>query len=291
MRKSFYALFFVLLLAGCNLPTRLQGVPTPTEDAIGTQVSQMLTNVPTFTPSPLPATPTLPSTQQDVATETPTLEAATPTTAPPPTNAAPTSTVPASDPKSALGEPAWRDTLETSRSFYQYENEGTRVSSEPGALLLTGRTANGWMGWSLTYSKPMQNFYLEATMIPQTCSGADMYGLVFRAADNDSGYFYAFTCDGRFSLDARNFKDGTDLELIDSTPNSAILSGSNTANRIGVMVNGDRISLYANGVLLQEINDTAFSKEGNFGALVAANATPDFTVKLDEIAIWQLPGY
>jgi hypothetical protein len=65
--------------------------------------------------------------------------------------------------------------------------------------------------------------------------------------------------------------------------------GSNSVNRLGVMVNGDRISLYANGVLLEETTDVTFKDQGNFGAFVSANETAGFTVKLDEIRLWMLP--
>jgi len=205
------------------------------------------------------------------------------------TLAAPSPTPPTGDPKSYLGEPSWHSTLETSKAFYQYENENTRVTIENGALLLTGLSADGWLGWSLTYSNPAQNFYLEGLFSPQTCSGADLYGLVFRSADNDSGYFFGVTCDGRYNLHARNFDDGSDQVLVDLTPGSAIQIGSNSVNRVGVMANGNKIGLYANGSLLQEVTDETFKVKGNFGAIVAANNTSGFTAKMDEISLWVLP--
>ena len=67
---------------------------------------------------------------------------------------------------------------------------------------------SGWMGWSLTFSQKPQNFYLDAVFTPQTCSGADVYGLVFRAPDTESGYFFGVTCDGRYNLRSRDFGDG-----------------------------------------------------------------------------------
>ena len=282
-------LLIILLpaLAGCNLPTGF--VAAPTTDAVATQVAQLLTAAPTFT---LPAPEAAPSDTPVPAT--PTLEPTAADTQAPPTQAAPAApaaspTFPSGDPKSGLGAPTWHNTLDTGKNFYQYENDNTRVVMENGALALTGLSSNGWLGWSLTYSHPAQNFYLEGTFIPQTCSGADMYGLVFRAPSADAGYFFGVTCDGRYNLHARDFTAGTDTNLIQLTANSAIQAGSNQVNRLGVKANGDKIALYANGILLQEITDTAFTKEGSFGALVAANDTTGFTVKMDEISLWKLP--
>jgi hypothetical protein len=275
-------ILLTLLLAGCNLPTQSMQTPTPAEaDAVATQVSQLLTANPTFTVEQPSATPAPSQTPEPAASPTPQAEA---TGAP-----APTATLISGDPRSSLGEPTWRDNLDTSDSFsYLYENEGTRVSHEPGALVLTGRTPNGWLGWTLTFKQQPQNFYLEGTFNTGACSGGDMYGLVFRAPDADGGYYAGFTCDGRYNLHARDFTDGSDKQIIALTSHSAIQTGP-TTNRIGIMVNGDKIGLYANGTLLQEVTDTTFTEKGYYGPLVAGNATTDFTVRLDEILLWTLP--
>lgn len=291
--RIFAAFLIAALLTGCNLPTRAQ--PSPEPDRVATEVSQLLTAIPT---TALPAATNTPDATATTAATTPATatlpaptatEAATPAPTIPLTIPSPTVTVPAGDPKSALGAPTWQDTLETGRLFYLYENENTRITHQEGGLLLSGLTANGWHGWSLTFSEPAQHFYLEAVLNPQTCSGSDLYGLVFRAEDTESGYFFGVTCDGKYGLRARDFADGTNKGLIELTPNNAIQTGSNVVNRLGVMVVRDRIGLYANGVLLQEITDPTFTKEGYFGAFVAANQTAGFTVRLDEIFLWMLP--
>ncbi len=279
------SILFLLLLAGCNLPTAPIET-TPTTDPVATRVALLLTAAPTFTLPPPTAAPT--------ATPVPATATLAPTAAPtqaPPEQPAPTAapTFSPGDPRSSLGAPTWHNTLDSGKNFYLYENDNTRVTLENGALVLTGLTANGWLGWSLTFSKPAQNFYLEAVFSPQSCSGGDMYGIVFRAPRTDAGYFFGVTCDGRYNLHARDFNDGSDNALIQLTASSAILAGSNQVNRLGVMASGNKITLYANGVSLQEINDGAYNVDGDFGALVAANDTPGFTVKMDEITLWKLP--
>jgi hypothetical protein len=285
MRKI--ALSFILclfLLTSCNLPTG-PVASTPTSDAIATQISQILTAAPTATippvePGQAPSLTPAPATPTFAPTETTQPAAATNAVAP---------TLPSGDPKSSLGTPTWNYTFDSGKAFYQYENDHTRVTMENGALVLSGLTADGWSGWSLTYSHPAQNFYLEGTFSPQACSGADLYGLVFRAPRTDAGYFFEVTCDGKYSLHARDFTAGTATTLVQSVASSAIQPGSNQVNRLGVMASGDKISLYANGILLQEITDSTFNVEGSFGALVAANETAEFTVKLTEISLWKTP--
>jgi len=265
-----------VLLAGCNLPTSPIDT-TPTVDPVATQISLLLTQMPTATAAA-------------TATSTPSVTAE-PTQAQPTAESSPTptATLSAGSLRASLGAPAWTASLETGKAFYQYENDNTKVVMTGGALELTGITANGWMGWSLTFSQKPQNFYLDALFTPQTCSGADVYGLVFRAPDTESGYFFGVTCDGRYNLRSRDFGDGTNVAVIELSQNAAIHSGSGQTNRLGVHAVGNKIGLYVNDTLLQEVTDSSYASAGNFGAFVAANNTANFMVKMEEISLWNLP--
>jgi hypothetical protein len=276
MRRVNLGLFLIVFfLTACNAPGTSQATATP--NLVATQVAILQTNMPTETLTPPPATAT-PEPSPTIAQvgETPTL--APPTASPTVESAL----------KDSLGQPTWSDTLDSGKGFYLFENEGTRVTAENGALLLSGLQANDWLGWSLTFSRRPKNFYMEATFITGACSGRDRYGMVFRAPGDSAGYFYGVTCSGVFELNAANFADGSNRELF-SGSNAAILTGANQTNRLGVLTNNEKISLYANDILLQEITDSTFNDNGYFGAFVAANQTAGFTVKLDEIKLWELP--
>ncbi len=277
MRKLTTLTFTLLIaLAGCNLPVAPQDA-TPTADLVATQVAELLTAQPSPTQ---PQAATQPP--AETPTTPPTAEPATPTAEP-----SPTPTTNPGDPAASFGEPSWQDSLDTAKNFYLYENDNTKVEAEDGALALTGRNANGWLGWSLTYAQQPVNFYLEGTFRVRDCSGADLYGLVFRANKENAGYFYGVTCDGRYNLYARDFNNNTDTELIALTPATAITTGSNQVNRLGVLAQGSKISLYVNGTLVGETDDSTYSS-GYFGALVAANQTAGFRVDLDLIRLWKL---
>lgn len=304
------SLILMLLLCACSQAGTL-AAPTQelTPDDIATQVSLLLTTMPTAT-APIvliTATPGAETTSEapqaeetaveQTAEATATLAATntqeatnTQTTEPQPTQTA----SPAASPTAAVQltatevPPNWRDTLDTGDNFYLYDNGNTRISHENGHLVLTGINANGWMGWSLTYGQPRADFRLRAVLQPQTCSGGDIYGLVFRASSANAGYFFGVTCDGRYSLTARNFDDGSSSTLVELTESSAIQQGSNSTNRLEVRANGTQIGLYVNNTLLEEVTDSTYTS-GYFGAFVAANNTSGFNVWMDEIALWYTP--
>lgn len=276
MKKIGLIVFLAIVLSSCNMPTTpLVGTSTP--DLVATQVSSLLTQMPTATlPAQEPS-----ATPQPTDTQVPTQAISTPTeTAVPPT--------PTTPPASEIDPPDWKDNLDGDKSFYKYENDNTRVSQENGRLVLTGITPNGWLGWSLTFSRKPSDFRLEAVFIPQTCSGADIYGLVFRAPNTNAGYFFGVTCDGRYNLHLRDFENDTDTVLVNLTNGTGIQPGANAVNRLAVKAVGEQISLYVNDTFLQEVSDSTYAS-GNFGAFVAANETPNFTVWMDEISLWDLP--
>jgi hypothetical protein len=58
--------------------------------------------------------------------------------------------------------------------------------------------------------------------------------------------------------------------------------------RLGIWAEGETLRLYADGALLAETSDDAFS-EGMFGVFIAAAETPGFQVRVDDLAYWALP--
>lgn len=276
MARISLLIVLTILLAGCNLPSSPSATATP--DAIATRVSDLLTKVPTATATAV-IVPSATSAPEATATvEIPTLTLTS-------TSTTPTSTTAPTD---ANDPPDWSDTLDGGKAFYKYENDNTRVTQEGGHLALTGINANGWLGWSLTFSRKPGDFRLEVVFTTQTCSGTDLYGVIFRAPNANAGYFYGVTCDGHYNLHARDFENDTDTVLINSTIGTGIKPGSNQTNRLGIRAEGDKISLYANDTLLQEINDSTYTS-GNLGAFVAANETTGFTVWMEQISLWNIP--
>ncbi len=296
----------VLALAACELPAPNPPVSTTSPDLIATQVAAMLTAspAPTQTPPPVvtetlaptasqPAATKLPATNapQPTATTAPTTApTAAPTNAPAPTSTsapAPTATTSPNDPRKTLGNPTFSDTnfQEGENWGSAWKNEFTEGSFSNHQMVLTSVGVDGW-----TFSWPkIANFYLEMTATSETCAGKDRYGIMFRAPDTfDQGYQFGITCDGQYAFRMWDPKAKKYNYLIDWTKSDAINQGSNQTNRVGVMADGSKFSLYVNGVFLKDISNSTYS-EGRFGPWIGHDKTNDFTIKISEIDYWELP--
>lgn len=153
-------------------------------------------------------------------------------------------------------------------------------------MKLEAERAAGWLSWRLGGAQ-LQNGYVEATFKTGNCSGNDIYGIVLRAPDYESGrgYYLQLTCDGQYNLSV--WKDSGLDALQEWTTSSAILAGSNQTNRLGAWITGNQWKLYVNGVLIKEISDGSLINMGHIGFFIVANQTPDFTIYVDEIATWE----
>ena len=274
-------LVLAMALAGC-LPQ--PATPVNLDEQVATSVSGTLTAEAPLPTAPAPVT----DTPAPTATEVPTLPPPTDTPSPSAT-ASPTITATSvsGDPVAALGQPAWRDTFDSTSGWNIGEDSFTEAEIEDGKFILTGlSTADGWR---LTWPE-VEDVYLEATTRTQTCQGSDEYGLMFRAPDihaADQGYLFGFTCDGRYFL--RTW-DGEEMEtLISSTASAAVQAGSDKTNRIGVWSEGDEITLYANGTQLMKITDDTFPSKGGFGFFIGARKTENFTIESSDMGYWKLP--
>lgn len=274
-----------LILTACNLGPETT-VVAPTVDLVGTKVAQVLTDMPTPANKPLTNITPAQSTKNPPAVTATVAGSPTPASSPTPTVT--TSPVPG-DPRTTLGTSTWKDTFQKAASWgldAPYDDGHTRVSIAPGKLIMSSKDGNGWHGWRMLTTK-VQNFYLEATVNTLGCSSTDLYGLIFRSPNSFKGYWFGFTCDGRYGLRSGDINDF--VEIIKLKANPLIKSGSDQTNRIGVLAKGNKLSLYANGKLLEEITNDTLPDEGVFGYFIAGYKTVNFTYESTEIAYWKLP--
>lgn len=318
LRPLLGMLILATLLVGCVLPGAVTPVPTATQEdtpqanpaytaAAQTIIAQLTALAPTETVQPAgsPATrATLTSTspanpepsaeetqtngsaslETETASPTPeptsTVEPPTPTTAPQP------SPTPASnDPKAQLGSPDWSESFANTNNWPLFEDEHVHFTLKDGHIQLLAKKPEKWDGWMLSWTT-LYNFYLEVTASPQNCSGTDRYGLLARAPSADKAYLFGFTCDGQYSL--RKWNGERFSYLVDWTASDLIHAGAGKTNRLGLMADGDQISLYANGELLTEITDRSY-EDGAFGLFISSSNTENLKVLISEVAYWELP--
>ncbi len=306
--KRFLSVTILLsvLLSACALS---RTTPTPSQGEIATQVNNLLTSIPSTThaaTSPAAATPTQPavvtatlaatataapaSTKPPLPTATvlssPTPKPSATTTPVPTATLGPTSTVPASDPSLKYGNPTWSDSFANGRNWPTGENEFTAIDIKNNTLILTALTTTD--GWRLSWPK-LTNFYLELSVKSDNCVGSDHYGIIFRVPDvvkADQGYLYGITCDGSYYL--RKW-DGTTLtDLVRSTANKAVITGQNQLNRLGILASGSTLTLYVNGVKLNQVTDSTFPK-GAFGLFVGSRTTTKLNMIVTNIRYWENP--
>jgi len=242
------------------------------EEKVGTQVSVSFTATALdamLNPPPDTPTPAATNTLEPTATEP----------------------LPEGDPKNSLGSPNWHDDLSTGRNWNLDTSDitfgSTTFSVKDGKLVATSATTSEGYVWWLNFRK-LKDAYLEAKFEVGSCSGGDQYGLVFRAVNYEDGhaYYYSISCDGNYGL--RRWTEPGSVMLLNYKKSDFINTGSNQTNTLGIWMQDNRISLYANGKLLEEINDKELRNEGHFGIFINAIETPGFTVKMDEISYWQL---
>lgn len=289
------------ILAACSLPApdqpATQEVAPEFTAAAQTIIAQLTLAAATQAPPPEEpsATPGVVSTEPVLETatapaaETPT---ATATEEPTATPEAPAETVTAtglpSDPRAALGDPDFLDNFENGDNWSLYEDEHVLFRVADEALRMAAFNPESWDGFMLSWPQ-INNFYLEMTATTNDCSGLDRYGLVARSVrtgEGYAGYLFGISCDGQFSL--RIWDGEAFTRLIDWTASEHIQAGSDQSNRIGIMMEGENISLYANGNLLAETTDETY-EEGRIGVFVGSVNTEDFTVLVQEVAYWELP--
>lgn len=317
MHKSILktVLFVMILsvLSACTLPLTQATPPAVSDEEMATRVAKILTEMPQPTqglPSaelpPLNTTepaPTLTKEVIETATEAATAQPDQPTATlqPTPTNDVvptvvvtinPAFTPPADDPRTRLGSPSWTDDMDEDTYWPTGEDKYTAIDFKNGQLRLTGLTTTD--GWRLAATEQLANFYLEATISTGTCAGTDRYGLMFRvpvSREANKGYLLGVSCDGKYSLrewDATLGSKGTMTTHINWTASDAIQAGNNKMNKVGIMAVGDRIIIYINGVMVNEVKDSTFDL-GSFGLFVGARETTNFTISVDEVSYWKNP--
>lgn len=221
--------------------------------------------------------------------------AAQPTTAPP----APTATLgPAFSPTTAYGEPDYENPMEISylTEWAQAEtrllpnNSNLRLQFKDGELYVTGKRP-GFSTWWFSYHT-LSDAYIEMTFETEDCSGNDAYGIIFRGpphlAGVSYGYIVSVSCNGTLRVLRLDDADPYDAEtLFEADAGSAINTGPNDENVIGVRAEGERMVVFANGLQVTEVEDDHFEK-GRVGVFVHAAWPGNYTYRVTHFAYWIL---
>jgi hypothetical protein len=190
-----------------------------------------------------------------------------------------------------LGAPAWVDGFGSESGNWQMGADSVlRYERTNSTLRVTALQSVGDV-WRTINQGDQANLYLQAKFTTgDACSGKDSYGMLVRSSDQnddiyDSGYVFSISCDGMYRL--YRLDDGTYIGLLNWAASSDIKAGANQTNEIGIWIKGSEIRLYANGAKLAQVGDTGHTT-GRMGLVIRSVDTPNFTVTVDDVSLWQL---
>lgn len=188
-----------------------------------------------------------------------------------------------------LGEPAFRDTLDSDERWNLFEDSHVQMAFEEGRIRLTSKQAIGYDSWTVTAST-LGNATIEAVFTTgPACEGYDRYGLIVRSETINTGYFLGISCNGNYVVRQWN---GRRWDLLAGwAPGKGINTGPDQVNHLVVVMSENTLSLYVNGELQVVVQDRAapFYRGGRFGPFIAGQSTRNFTVFLEDIAYWATP--
>jgi len=95
------------------------------------------------------------------------------------------------------------------------------------------------------------------TEAQSTGSGYAEYGLRFRA-DKDSYYIFGVTTDGKYYVQKKVDGEWADQDPVPATASNYVKKGQ-VKNVIGVLAQGDKISLYINGFMVKTVTDDSIN--------------------------------
>ena len=183
-----------------------------------------------------------------------------------------------------LGDPDWTDDFEDGLFWFLLDNNTHEFNLEDSYLEMKAITAGGGEQWGLSLKPAIADFYIEATFTTgPKCSGLDRYGLLVRAPDPNAGYVFNLACNGQFRVYEW---DGSLFQPLQNwTTSSAIHTGANAENTLGLWLVDDEIKVYINGSLIAEFSDATYSA-GQFGLLIGSANTANFKVDVEEVSYW-----
>jgi hypothetical protein len=140
------------------------------------------------------------------------------------------------------------------------------------------------LAWSTT---PLSaaDFYLEAATIHVAGPLNNEFGVIFRYQDDDNFYAYSISSDGYYRLDRK--LTGEWSSLITWTESGAIHTGEQSFNLMGLLVEGESITLLVNDVLLTTVVDATFA-DGGIGPSAGSYDEGGVEIAYDDVTVWRI---
>ena len=127
--------------------------------------------------------------------------------------------------------------------------------------------------------------YLEITVTPSLCKGADAFGLYLRAATPGDGYRLLATCNGELRLE--RLKNQELVVLQNWTPGIGLVPGGLLPVRLGVWAAGKELRIFVNSIYQFTARDPVWT-EGLLGVYARSAGDTPLTVSFSNLVIKRL---
>jgi hypothetical protein len=161
------------------------------------------------------------------------------------------------------------------------EDTTSRSAFEDGAYVIEVKEADK-LAWALTRGT-YGDIAVEADSVVASGSAVVAAGLIFHYHDSQNFYLFSVSSDGYYALEV--LKDDKWQTLIDWTQSDAI---NPAHNMLRVEIKGGRITLKANGELLEATQDDALSG-GDAGLAVSSFEASKVMIRFDNLLITRNP--
>jgi hypothetical protein len=138
--------------------------------------------------------------------------------------------------------------------------------------------------WSMP-SKDFNDVRIEVDALKVGGERDNRYGILCRAASQDSFYTLIISSDGYFGIGKIQGQDYALIGMEALEPSAAILKGS-SLNHLRADCIGDTLSLYVNGKKLAEVRDSSFAS-GDVGLIAGTYDTPGTDIRFDNFIVYE----
>jgi len=181
----------------------------------------------------------------------------------------------------------FRDSFEAEVSCGWALFEGSESAEIVDGVLRVTAGTNGLIAWS----NPGESFTdVELTVQTRQLTGPNnnAYGVICRYLDDENFYIFLISGDGFYAIG--KYQSGiSQIQYLTGTapdhyvPSEAISQGA-TLNQLRVRCVGNRLSMYANGTLLTEVEDSTFTS-GDVGVAAGVFEAGRLVVEFDNVQV------
>lgn len=140
------------------------------------------------------------------------------------------------------------------------------------------------VGWSVG-AIDLADFYLEVDAFHAGGPLDNEYGVIFRYVDSQNFYLFGASHDGYYIL--QKMVDGEWVDLVEWTQADILNTGEHAGNTLGVLAEGEEITILLNGEPMATVADDSFAA-GQVALMAGTFDEGNVEVAFDDLFVWDL---